>query len=152
MAKKLRLDTLSCDDVKHIDVDKHILKMTDLETIEFQNKLEGKPVAYIRFYEIQNKEPGLEISGFCTGELGESGDVFKVEGTGNGKRDCKVAKSGDFAYSVQADNHKLLDPVIIVEPTTSTFMFAVLATVAALAALVGVYTMGRSHGRKSGAS
>ena len=149
MASQLKFDTLSCGADQHIEVVKYIIKLNADETIEFQNKLDGDPVANIQFYPLNHKEPGYAISGFCDGE---SGDTFQVPGTGNGKRDCKVTESGQFAYSIDAVSHKPLDPVIIIEPNVSIFAFVVTAGVAALIAVSAAYAYGRKQGKKSVAS
>ena len=105
-----------------IKVDRGGIRLYLGEIVEFQNELEVEnddsdeedvdaDISFYPFLTTTSKTLDNAVEGFCKGETGK---VFTVNG--DSTRVCEVLKSGDFLYSITADSHHTLDPVIIVEP------------------------------------
>jgi len=155
---ELTFDTLNCEGSKYITVDNVTITPTAGDTVTLINHLVGNIDANFEVFEVGTKDGGTAISGFCDGE----GATVQIPGIGvNPSKDCVVADTMDgvYQYRVHADNHKDLDPVIIVEPQfanlwsfVSAPVVAGIGAVAVIAASVIAYRAGRRAGARAAAS
>lgn len=106
--KAIKLRTGECD-LPPIKV-REVTKAKNGWDLKFKNQLDGDPDATIEFFDLTDKG-GSAIGGFCDGMTDTE---LTVPGGGNAI--CEPTLTGDFSYTVAADGHADLDPVIILEP------------------------------------
>jgi hypothetical protein len=102
-----------------IEVDRPGVRVAPSDTIVFKNQLNingNKPDAILKFYKLGEKpmdagDPDNPIDEFCSGIAGTE---VPVPNTGPGIT-CNPSTHGDYAYSITADDHDDLDPVLIIE-------------------------------------
>ncbi len=116
----LTLDTLNCgNNGRYIQVDFNTVEVEEGDTLRFINDLTPKRDAFLWVHPVGNKG-GPPISGFCDGW--GSSLTIENDSTGSGEGICEVTGTGIFQYTVTADMHVDLDPVIIIEPKISNMM------------------------------
>ena len=123
--------------------------------IKWKNDLQeigGRPnkgeTAKITLYEVTDTgNVPISAEDFCDGYAG--GDQLIIPGKGQGggggpgipnshNYNCEVIFEGDFKYDVEAVGHQKLDPVIIIQPPPTSFMFPGLAAVIGAIIFFGV--------------
>lgn len=151
----LTLDTLNCSGTRYIEVDFTTVDVDAGDTLRFINDLTPKKDAFLWVYKVGGKG-GPPISGFCDGW--GSSLTIENDASGSGEGICDVTETGIFQYTVTADMHQDLDPIIIIEPKVATMnsLADVIESPAggllALAVLGGVASYSYLHGRNIGRS
>ena len=106
---QVKLQTGDCQSPP-IEVDAQVVRLREGSDLRINNQLDGHVDATVQFFYIDSKG-GAPIGGFCNDMAGSD---LVVPGRG-GPVTCEPTLSGLYAYTVEAENHQILDPVLIIE-------------------------------------
>jgi len=148
MAINVKFTTKACGSEECISVNKHIIRIKKNYDVKFHNDLDSEnnsDIAEVQFFDADDKG-GSPLDGFCNGVPGPTltVDIGK-------KVTCTVTHNpGDYAYTVKADDHLELDPIIIIEPQVAFFSTSLLLAGALLVgATLLAFWFGKSQGKGS---